>query len=54
MAHSYSKGQLYERKDSGVPPLDLRDIFGKETEEGKAEVCQSVLARFQDALSTDE
>jgi len=54
MAHCYSKAELYERKDNVVPPLDLCDIFGKETEEGKAEVYQSVLARFQNALSTDE
>ena len=54
MAHCYSKAELYERKDNDVPPLDLRDIFGKEKEEGEAEVHQSVLARFQNALSTDE
>jgi hypothetical protein len=50
MGHSYPKAELYEGKDNVVPPLDLCGILGQEAEEGKAEVCQSVLAGFQDAL----
>jgi hypothetical protein len=46
MAHSYPKAELHEGKDKVFPPLDMRNIFGKEAEEGEAKVCQLVLAGF--------
>jgi hypothetical protein len=54
MAHSHREAELYKREDHVVPPLDLCNIPVQEAEEGKAEVCQLVLAGFQNALSTDE
>lgn len=38
--HCYSKAELYERKNNIVSSLNLCNIFGKETEEGEAEVYQ--------------
>jgi hypothetical protein len=38
MAHSYPEAELYEGEDNVVPPLDLRDVSGKEAEEEEAEV----------------
>ena len=35
-----------------VPPLDLWDLSGKEAEEGEEKVCRSVLAGFQEVLSS--
>ncbi len=54
MAYSYKERELRQREDDVVSPLDLRRVHSKEAEAGAKEVCQSVLAGLQDALSPSQ
>jgi hypothetical protein len=46
--------ELRQRLHDVVPSLDMRDVHCEEAKERQEEVCQPVLARFQDALPSSE